>query len=128
MTTMAKMFTSLGFWMTIVLFVALGYAFSAVGYSWGADCVGTMDCGEAPSPLATSIIQDENQKVATNETATRQGCPPTAPITADQPFQQNWQRGGSSYAPGLSIVVASAPQQVSLCPGPVKVPDSIPND
>ncbi len=32
---MAKMFLSLGFWMTIVLFIALGYAFDL---AWGAEC------------------------------------------------------------------------------------------
>ncbi len=32
---MAKMLLSLGFWMTIVLFIALGYAL-------GADCSGSM--------------------------------------------------------------------------------------
>jgi hypothetical protein len=129
MTAMGKMLTSLGFWMTIVFFVALGYAFSAVGTSFGADCVGTMDCSAPPSALATSIIEDDNQKVAMAEQTNPTPCPPTAPIRADQPFQQNWQRGGSMYAPGLSIAVATEPhQQVSLCPGPVEVPNSIPND
>ena len=36
---MAKMFLSLGFWMTIVLFVALGYALGR------AECPGSMNCG-----------------------------------------------------------------------------------
>jgi hypothetical protein len=30
MTAMAKMFFSLGFWMTILLFIGLGYLFGAI--------------------------------------------------------------------------------------------------
>ena len=48
---MAKMFFSLGFWMTIVLLIALGYAF---GYALGADCPGSMNCSDTHTVIASS--------------------------------------------------------------------------
>jgi len=42
---MAKMLLSLGFWMTIALFIALGYAL-------GADCSGSMNPGSGHSEIA----------------------------------------------------------------------------
>jgi len=58
---MAKMFFSLGFWMTIVLFIALGYALGALGYSFGADRAGSMNCAARQSARASSMLADENR-------------------------------------------------------------------
>src|SRR6202040_4212889 len=64
---MAKMFMSLGFWMTIVLFIALGYAFDR---AWGAECAGSVNsinCGYTHATRGSSISPvswnspDENQ-------------------------------------------------------------------
>jgi hypothetical protein len=44
---MAKMLLSLGFWMTIVLFIALGYAL-------GADCSGSMNRSSGHTAIALS--------------------------------------------------------------------------
>ena len=46
-TAMAKMLLSLGFWMTIVLFIALGYAL-------GADCSGSMNRSSGHTAIALS--------------------------------------------------------------------------
>ncbi len=45
---MGKMFLSLGFWMTILLFIALGYTFQ---YAWGAECPDATNCGYTRSAL-----------------------------------------------------------------------------
>src|SRR5271167_1891525 len=58
-TVMAKIFLSLGFWMTIVLFIALGYAFD---FAHGAEYSETAIDHPA---IATSILQD--QRVADND-------------------------------------------------------------
>ena len=60
---MAKMFFSLGFWMTIVLFIALGYALGALGYSFGADCAGAMNCDDGQSAIASSVLAGENRSL-----------------------------------------------------------------
>ncbi len=39
---MGKMFLSLGFWMTILLFIALGYA---LNNAWGSECSDSLNCG-----------------------------------------------------------------------------------
>jgi hypothetical protein len=136
MTTMAKMFFSLGFWMTMVLFVGLGYVF-------GADLPDWMDHGRAAQASAVSWSPDQQSSVqqyqdqnpgddSRSDFPVRPGCPPDATLHNQSMFPQvaNWQRGGSMYAPGLSITISDGPQgssdgpQASLCPGPVEIPQN----
>jgi hypothetical protein len=120
---MGKMFLSLGFWMTILLFVALGYAFENAS---GSECPDGMNCGYTRS----SVFSDRNlhfeNDLGASDVARRHRCAPTASPRADYPdFQQmaNLQAGDRPvYAPGLSITLTSRPPEVSLCPGPVEIP------
>ncbi len=54
---MAKMIFSLGFWMTIVLFVALGYAFDR---AWGSECPDSLNCGFQHVAFASSDSSVDN--------------------------------------------------------------------
>jgi len=117
---MAKIFLSLGFWMTIVLFVALGYAFD---FAHGAEYSETAIDHPA---IATSILQD--QRVADNDL---QGsdvvprCPQSATPhsnIADFPQMANLQEGGPAYAPGFSFSITSESPTLSACPGPIEIP------
>ena len=105
---MAKMFMSLGFWMTIVLFIALGYAFDR---AWGAECAGSVNsinCGYMHATRGSSIspvswnspdenqnFQIENELNASNDVR-RHRCANNASPRTDYPdFQQmaNLQAG-----------------------------------
>jgi hypothetical protein len=124
---MAKMFLSLGFWMTIVLFVALGYTFKS---AYGAECSGLPDCGYTRAEFASSILPEENRHfendLAARDVARRGRCLPSASPRTDYPnFQQmvNLQAGeGPTYAPGFSLTMTRRPPEVSLCPGPIEIP------
>src|SRR4029077_9543334 len=116
-----KVFLSAGFWITLVLFVAVGYAF-------GADCPGTMNCGDGRRATASSATQYENRasenEARASDSVSRSRCNPRAALRSTDPtFPQvaNWQRGGSMYAPGLSFTLTSK-SRVTLCPGPVEIP------
>jgi len=126
---MAKMFFSLGFWMTLVLFIGLGYVF-------GADLPDFMDHGKAAQAVEVSWVdqqpstlqqyQDQNPGDArTSDFPLPAGCIPDATPHTDSMFPQiaNLQRGGSMYAPGLSLTITERPQ-VSVCPGPVEIPQN----
>jgi len=122
-----KIILSAGFWLTMVLFVALGYAL-------GDECPGSgsMSCASRPSALATSILQDENRDFGNDARASdalrRSRCAPRAALRGTDPsFPQiaNWQRGGSMYAPGLSLTITRRPDHLTLCPGPVEIPNSL---
>jgi hypothetical protein len=109
----------------MVLFVALGYAL-------GDECRRSTNCAGRPSALATSILQDENRDFANDARASdairRSRCAPRATLRgADPSFPQiaNWQRGGSMYAPGLSLTMTRRPDHVTICPGPVEIPNSL---
>ncbi len=126
---MAKMFFSLGFWMTIVLFIGLGYVF-------GADLPDLVDHGKAAQAVAKYGRLTNNRPrcsstrinpgaARTSDFPLPAGCSPDATPPTDSMFPQiaNWQRGGSMYAPGLSLTITDRPQ-VSLCPGPVEIPQN----
>ena len=128
---MAKMFFSLGFWMTIVLFIGLGYVF-------GADLPDLMDHGKAAQAVAVSWVPDEQsysmqhyqeQNPADaehgNDFPLPAGCVPDATPHTDSMFPQvaNLERGGSMYAPGLSLTITGG-SNVRLCPGPVEIPQN----
>jgi len=123
---MAKMFFSLGFWMTIVLFIALGYA---LGYAIGAECPGSTHCGDGQSAVTSLALQDESRSLESDlkasDVASRSRCAPQATLREnDLSFRQfaNLQAGDSTYAPGLSITTTRQPDHVSICPGPIEIP------
>jgi hypothetical protein len=129
---MAKMFMSLGFWMTILLFVALGFAYQT---AWGAECAGSINCGYTHATRASSISPAswispdenhfENDSGASNDVR-RHRCANNASPRIDYPdFQQmaNLQAGDAPvYAPGFSLNITRRPPEVTLCPGPIEIP------
>jgi hypothetical protein len=119
---MAKMFFSLGFWMTIVLFIALGYAM-------GAECSGSMNCGYGQSAITSSVPSDGDRTFQSDLPATerfsRRNCDPNASLRSNlSDFQQmaNLQAGSPTYAPGFSLTITSRPPEASLCPGAIQIP------
>jgi hypothetical protein len=133
---MAKMFMSLGFWMTILLFIALGYAFD---YAWGSECGGpinAINCGYTHATRASSISPaswispDENQhfenELGASDDVRRHRCASNSSPRTDYPdFQQmaNLQAGDAPvYAPGLSLTITRRPPEATLCPGPIEIP------
>ena len=112
-TDVDKITLSAGFWITLVLFVALGYAFA-----------------DEQSLTASSAAQYKSQTFDNDARASdsleRSRCGSGSARRADDPtFPQvaNWQRGGSMYAPGLSFTLTSK-SHVTLCPGPVEIPQT----
>jgi hypothetical protein len=109
-----KIILSAGFWITLVVFIALGYAF-----------------GDEQSVTPSSAPQYRSQTfendVRTSDSAARSSCAPATARGADPMFPQvsNWQRGGSMYAPGLSLTLTSKPRHLTLCPGPVEIPQTL---
>src|SRR5580658_9539078 len=125
---MGKIFLSLGFWMTILLFVALGYALNS---AWGSECSDGVNCGYTRTTLAStdySDFSDENQQFENNPVASdvaRRRCPAGATATSHYlDFQQmaSAQPGGPVYAPGLSLTFSDRPTDTTLCPGSVEIP------
>src|SRR5580704_7268033 len=138
---MAKMFMSLGFWMTILLFVALGYAYEN---AYGAECAGcsacagSINCGYTNATRASSIspaswispdenqhFQFENDLGGSDDVRRRRCSPNTSPRTDYPDFQQmaNLQAGDAPvYAPGFSLNITRRPPEVTLCPGPIEIP------
>ena len=123
---MGKMFLSLGFWMTIVLLVSLGYAFDR---AFGAECAGSMDCGYTSVASGSSLSSDANPHFendsGASDVARRHRCAPTATPQSNYPeFAQmaNLQQGGPSYAPGFSFTITRHPPEATLCPGPIEIP------
>jgi len=125
---MGKMFLSLGFWMTILLFIALGYAMNS---AWGSECSGGVNCGytrTTPASTDFSDFSDENRQFENNSVASdvaRRRCPADASATSHYlDFQQmaSLQAGGPVYAPGLSLTFSRRPADTTLCPGPVEIP------
>jgi len=113
-TDVDKIILSAGFWITLVLFVALGYAF-----------------GDEQSVTASSASQYKSQTFGNDarrsDSLERSRCAPgAAQRSTDPTFPQvaNWQRGGSMYAPGLSFTLTSK-SRVTLCPGPVEIPQTL---
>jgi hypothetical protein len=120
---MGKMFLSLGFWMTIVLFIALGYAFNS---AHGAEC---LNCGVQQPTDGVSVVPNESRHfendLGPNDVARERRCAPNTVVRPSDPeFQQmaNLQQGGPSYAPGISFTLTRRPPEVRLCPGPIEIP------
>jgi hypothetical protein len=128
MPNVTRIILSAGFWVTMLVFVVFGYALGDV-------CpAGSMKCGAGAEHLgiATSVLQDENRASESDARASdsfaRSRCAPEAAADSTNPsFPQiaNWQRGGSMYAPGLSLSVTRRPDHVTLCPGPVEIPNTL---
>ena len=124
---MGKMFLSLGFWMTILLFIALGYTFEN---AWGAERSDVINRAYQRSAFASSDFSDRNlhfeNDLGASDVARRHRCAPTVSPRTDYPdFQQmaNLQAGDRPvYAPGLSITLTRRPPEVALCPGPAEIP------
>jgi hypothetical protein len=132
---MTKMFLSLGFWMTILLFVALGYAYEN---AWGSECAESINCSYTHATRASSISPaswispDENQNfqfendLGASDDVRRRRCAPNTSPRIDYPdFQQmaNLQAGDAPvYAPGFSLNITRRPPEVTLCPGPIEIP------
>jgi hypothetical protein len=121
---MAKMFFSLGFWMTIMLFVVLGYAFSAIG----SECRGSINYAEERATFGSSMLSTETWLFENNsrgsDVASIARCPNTVLRGNDPDLQQmaNLQVGAPTYAPGLALTITHRPPEVSLCPGPIEIP------
>jgi hypothetical protein len=128
MPDMSRIILSAGFWVTLLVFVVFGYALGDV-------CpAGSMNCGFGHEHLgiATSVLQDENRKsesdVWASDRLARSRCAPEAAARGTDPSVPqvaNWQRGGSMYAPGLSVTMTRRPEHVTVCPGPVEIPNSL---
>ncbi|MGB9380360.1 hypothetical protein [Candidatus Binatus sp.] len=123
---MAKMIFSLGFWMTIVLFVALGYAF---GRAWGSECDGSINCGSQRAAFASARAANENKSfendLRAGDVASGIKCAPAAIAQSGDPrFQQfaDLQAGAPTYAPGFSLTVSRHRPQAIICPGPIEIP------
>jgi hypothetical protein len=121
---MAKMFFSLGFWMTIVLFISFGYVFGAefphlTTYSAEEK---SMDAPVAPRDEAPLYLDSTNRYGAGTEDRERSEC---APEPLDKfPPSYSAERQELRYAPGLSITLGDKPRRPSLCAGPVEIPRS----
>jgi hypothetical protein len=124
---MGKMFFSLGFWMTILLFMALGYAYQNAS---GAECAESSNCSYSNVTRASWVSADskwhfENDLEASDDVR-RHRCPSNESPRVDSPdFQQmaNLQAGDSpTYAPGFSFTITRRPPDASLCPGPIEIP------
>lgn len=122
---MAKMIFSLGFWMTIVLFIALGYAFDR---AWGSECPDSLNCGFRHVAFASSDSSDENRHfendLGASDVDRRGRCAANATSRGDYPDYQvaNLQAGAPTYAPGFSLTLTRHRPQASLCPGPIEIP------
>lgn len=123
---MGKMLFSLRFWMTIVLFIALGFAFRSAS---GAECFGSMNRGYQRAAFRSSASSSEDWSFENDlrgrDVARSARCAPnTVPRSNYLDFQQmaNLQAGGPTYAPGFSLTITRRPPEVSLCPGPVEIP------
>jgi hypothetical protein len=113
---MAKMIFSLGFWMTIVLFIALGYA---LGY-----VVDESGVGAPYGTKVTSLFHDEYPGVLSDVAGHNKCASQTTSRDDDFLFRQfaNLQASDRRYAPGLSFSVAHHPDRIRVCPGPIEVP------
>ena len=109
-----KIILSTGFWVTLFLFVALGYAF-----------------GDDQPATASSVRQYKSQTfesdARSSDSVSRNRCTPGSALRSTDPTLPqvaNWQRGGSMFAPGLSFTLTSK-SRVALCPGPVEIPQTL---
>ena len=110
---MAKMFFSLGFWMTIVFLFVLAYVIKDAN---GAECPGA-GCAYQQQVMRTDSLS-ENAKF-------RAGCASqTARRESDLQFRQsaNLQAADTTYAPGLSFSITHRTNRLRLCAGPIEIP------
>jgi hypothetical protein len=122
---MAKMFFSLGFWMTIVLFISLGYVFGAEvpnPLAYSAEQT-TIDGPLQPRDEAPQYLNETNTGDAGQDRELR-GCPNNE---GPNKFPQSLsaERQELRYAPGFSFTFGDKPlRQSHLCAGPVEIPRS----
>lgn len=121
---MTKIILSSGFWLTLAVFAALGYAF-------GADCPGSMNCADGRSVLSSSVMPESRSfgiDARASDALRRSRCAPDSNLRGSDPsFPQvaNWERGGSMFAPGLSFTMTRRPNHFTVCPGPVEIPETL---
>jgi hypothetical protein len=122
---MAKMIFSLGFWMTIVLFIALGYA---LGYVLDEDGLGSSS-SVAGATLTSSSLHGEDRSLERDlsaaEVAARNACVPQAASRDDDLLFRNvasLQAADRTYVPGLSFSITHHPNRIRVCPGPIEIP------
>ena len=122
---MAKMFLSLGFWMTIVLFIALGYAFD---FAHGAEYSETAidHAGDRVRQFYRTKISASSKMICKAATSYRavdaRETRRRAATLLDFQQMANLQDGGPAYAPGFSFSITRQPPQLSICPGPIEIP------
>jgi hypothetical protein len=122
---MAKMFFSLGFWMTIVLFVSLGYVFGAelpspTTYSAEEQ---TIEGPLVPHDQASQYLDQTNQRDVGAQDRELRGCPSNENPNKFPP-SYSAERQEPRYAPGLTFTLGDKPRSSSLCAGPVEIPRS----
>jgi hypothetical protein len=122
---MAKMIFSLGFWMTIILFIALGYA---LGYVIDEAGLGS-SYSVAGSTFTPSTLHNEYRNVESDlsaaEIAARKVCASQAASRDDDLlFRQvrSLQAADRTYAPGFSFSITHHPSRIRICPGPIEIP------
>src|ERR1700735_4792239 len=119
------MIFSLGFWMTIVLFIALGYAFDR---ACGSECPDSLNCSFRHVAFASSASSDENRHfendLGASDVDRRRRCAGNATSRSDYPDYPvaNLQAGAPNSAPGFTVTLTRRPPQMSLCPGPIEIP------
>ena len=114
---MGKMIFSLGFWMTIVLFIALGYALGYVVDESGLGPSYAANLNESYRSLERDRRADKGD--------VRNLCAPQAASRDDDlRFRQtaNLQAADRTYAPGLSFSITHHPRRISVCSGPIETP------
>ena len=115
-----KILLSAGFWMTLAVFIAFSYAFG------DEQSVTAASGSQYKSQTFESDVREND--VRTSDSVRRGSCAPATALRGTDPtFPQvaNWQRGGSMYAPGLSFTLSSKPHHLTLCPGPVEIPQTL---
>ncbi len=121
---MTKIILSSGFWLTLAVFVALGYAFAA-------DCPGSLNCADGTSALSSSLIHGNatsDSAARASDVLNRSRCASMPAVRGTDPaFPEvaNWERGGSMFAPGFSLTMTRRPNHFTLCPGPVEIPETL---
>jgi hypothetical protein len=123
---MAKQFFSLGFWMTIVLFISLSYVFAAEVPSpttYEAE-EQTIQGPLVPREEAPNYVDETNTYSAGAEDRDRRGCPSDEGSNKFPP-SYSAERRELRFAPGLTFTLGDKPSRMSsLCAGPVEIPRS----
>lgn len=109
---MLRLISCLGFWLTVSLFVALGYAM-------GADCVPASTCFVNPlavdSPTASSNGTIDSEEASRNETDCL-GSPLFVSNLFDLSQGSNREGANPVYGPSTMLTFTDNPLDISICP------------